>query len=130
MKKTIGAALLVATLSFSPAHAILINFDDPSICCVTVPSNYQGFNWSDNWAVSPGSVTFFTGTLTVSSAEFRVELSEHHVIGPFALTQLSVRFRQLLRTKTKWNPVVTHRHCARVQRRLTELYTGTLDSDG
>ena len=73
MKQTIGAALLLATLSFSPAHAIVINFDEfpaPSGCCNTVPSNYQGLTWSDNWAVAPASLNIFTGTQTVSSQNF------------------------------------------------------------
>ena len=59
MKKPLGVALLIAALSFSPAHAVVIGFDDiPTPANTnTIPANYQGFTWSDTWTVSPGDLT-------------------------------------------------------------------------
>ena len=75
MKKTIGAALLLATLSFSPAHAIVINFDDiPSPGAVTpIPLNYNGFTWGVgpfDWVVAKEDANPFGGTEAHSGSNY------------------------------------------------------------
>ena len=75
MKKAIGAALLLATLSFSPAHAIVIDFEDiPSPGAATpFPANYNGFTWGvgpSDWVVAQAGVNGFGGTQAHSGSNY------------------------------------------------------------